>query len=53
MDYLERLLQRRIDKGDGNSAAAQSLRDQIASRKRGQRHRKCILLEWPNKKPSK
>lgn len=53
MDYLERLLQRRIDKGDGNSARAQSLRNQIASRKRGQSAQEMYIVGMADRKPSK
>jgi len=53
MDYLERLLQRAIDKGQGNTFMAQSLRDQIASRKRGQSAQEMYIVGMADKKPSK
>jgi hypothetical protein len=36
MSYLERLLQREIDKGRASGAVAQSLRSQIANQASGQ-----------------
>ena len=53
MDYLERQLQRQIDKGRGDGFMARSLRDQIASRKRGQSAQEMYIVGMADRKPSK
>ena len=53
MTYLERQLQRQIDKGQGRSKLADSLRDQINARKRGQSAQETYIVGMANMKPSK
>jgi hypothetical protein len=53
MDYLERRLQRLINKNEGNSIVAQSIRQQIEDRDSGQSAQEKYLIGMVQRLPSK
>jgi hypothetical protein len=53
MDYLERQLQRLINKGEGNGAMAGFLRDQIAAQGRGQSAQDVYITGMMKREPER
>lgn len=53
MNYLERLLQREIEKGRGSGVVAQSLRSQIANQASGQSAQEMYVAGMIKKQESK
>lgn len=53
MDYLERLLQRLINDGEGKSPMARSLRDQIAAQERGQSAQEMYITGMMKREPER
>lgn len=52
MDYLERLLQRLINDGEGGSPMARSLRDQISAQERGQSAQETYITGMMKRQPA-